>query len=191
MSNSSELSFNQRLDLLTGQQDVLLSLRNTPVQPGNGIYHRWKNPVITRDHVPLNWRYDLNPASNPYLMERIGVNSTFNAGAMLLDDRYLLAVRVEGNDRKSFFAIAESESGVDNFRFWSRPVTMPETDDPDTNVYDMRLVAHEDGWVYGLFCTERRDPAAPPGDQSAATAQCGKLKCCATAFWICSALIRV
>lgn len=172
MSKPFELDFDQRLSLLSEQQEALLSLENSPIQPGNGVFHRWENPVVTRDHVPLDWRYDLDPASNPYLMERIGVNSTFNAGAIFWEGRYLLAVRVEGVDRKSFFAIAESESGVDNFRFWPRPLTMPETDEPDTNVYDIRLTQHEDGYIYGLFCTERKDTSRAD-DTSAALAACG------------------
>lgn len=128
--------------------------------------------MLTAAHIPLHWRYDLNPATNPYLMERMGINATFNAGAIKIDDRYLLIVRAEANDRKSFFAVAESSNGVDNFRFWDRPITMPQTEDPDTNVYDMRIVKHEDGWYYGLFCTERHDPEYPH-DTSAAVAKCG------------------
>ena len=129
----------------------------------------WSRP----DTCPLHWRYDLNPATNPYMMERIGVNAAFNAGAIKWEGKYVLVVRVEGADRKSFFAVAESPNGVDNFRFWDEPVTLPETDDPDTNVYDMRLTRHEDGWIYGLFCSERKDPAAPAGDLSSAVAAAG------------------
>ena len=129
--------------------------------------------MLTGAHAPLEWRYDLNPASNPYLMERFGINAAFNAGAMKFNGKYILAVRVEGYDRKSFFAIAESPNGIDNFRFWDYPVTMPETEDPDTNVYDMRLTRHEDGWIYGLFCSERKDPKAAPGDLSSAVAAAG------------------
>jgi len=172
MTDLSKLDFKQRLSLLTGKHRSLLTTINSPSLPGNGIYERWKNPVVTREHVPLTWRYDLNPATNPWLMERIGVNSTFNAGAIFWKGRYVLVVRMEGNDRKSFFAVAESESGVDRFSFWPRPVNMPETEDPDTNVYDMRLTQHEDGLIYGLFCTERKDPSQP-GDTSAALARCG------------------
>jgi 4-O-beta-D-mannosyl-D-glucose phosphorylase len=137
------------------------------------VYQRYEYPVLTHEHAPLNWRYDLNPASNPFLMERFGINATFNAGAIKLNNKYLMVVRVEGIDRKSFFAVAESDNGIDGFRFWEYPVTMPQTSDPDTNVYDMRVVQHEDGWIYGLFCTERKDPAAKPGDESSAIAQCG------------------
>jgi 4-O-beta-D-mannosyl-D-glucose phosphorylase len=123
--------------------------------------------------VPLHWRYDLNPATNPHLIERLGVNAVFNPGAIYLNNRFYLMCRVEGADRKSFFAVAESENGVDGFTFWPQPVAMPETEVPDTNIYDMRLTAHADGWIYGLFCTERKDPNAPPGDLSSAIAQCG------------------
>lgn len=152
--------------------EELVTRRNFPLQDDNGIITRYANPVVTADMVPPTWRYDYNPATNPYFMERIGVNATFNAGAIKLGDKYALVVRVEGADRKSFFAVAESPNGIDNFRFRSRPVTMPDTDDPATNIYDMRLTAHADGWIYGLFCVERHDPSAP-GDLSAATATCG------------------
>jgi len=143
------------------------------VLPGNGIYERYERPVLTAAHTPLFWRYDLNPANNPYLMERFGINAVFNAGAIKWQGKYLVCARVEGVDRKSFFAIAESPNGVDQFRFWDFPVTLPETEEPDVNVYDMRLVQHEDGWIYGLFCTERKDPDAPASDTSSAVAQCG------------------
>ena len=165
--------FDHRLSLLQSQQQQLLDRPNQPEELGNGIFSRYAHPVLTAAHTPLAWRYDLNPATNPYLMERLGVNATLNAGAIKWQGKYVLVARVEGADRKSFFAVAESPNGVDNFRFWARPITLPETDDPDTNVYDMRLIAHADGWVYGLFCTERRDPAAPAADQSAAVARCG------------------
>ncbi|WP_428819999.1 glycoside hydrolase family 130 protein [Microbulbifer sp. MCCC 1A16149] len=157
---------------LIAQQNTLLDQKNQPAEGGNGIYQRWENPVITRHHIPVDWRYDLNESSNPFLMERLGINAAFNSGALKLGDKYLLAVRVEGVDRKSFFAIAESDNGVDGFRFWDKPVVMPETENPDTNVYDMRLTQHEDGWIYGLFCTERKD-LEQPNDISAAEAQCG------------------
>jgi 4-O-beta-D-mannosyl-D-glucose phosphorylase len=139
----------------------------------NGVFRRYRNPVLTREHAPLHWRYDLDPESNPRLIERIGVNAVMNSGAIYHEGKYLLVCRTEGIDRKSFFAIAESPNGVDNFRFRDYPLTMPETDRPDTNVYDMRLVRHEDGWIYGLFCTERKDLSAPASDTSAAEAQCG------------------
>jgi 4-O-beta-D-mannosyl-D-glucose phosphorylase len=165
--------FIKRLEQLESDYQKLLNERNEPVQQSNGVYQRYKSPVLTAQHTPLFWRYDLDEKSNPYLMERFGINAVLNAGAIKFNGKYILVARVEGKDRKSFFAIAESDNGIDNFRFWDYPVVMPETENPDTNIYDMRLVKHEDGWTYGLFCTERRDPDAKPGDQSAAIAQCG------------------
>lgn len=165
--------FNKRLEAVTAEYENLVTLKNEPVLPGNGIFERYKNPILTAAHTPVYWRYDMNTETNPYFMERFGINGTFNAGAIKWNGRYILAVRVEGNDRKSFFAIAESPNGIDNFRFWDYPVTMPETENPDTNVYDMRLTAHEDGWIYGIFCTERKDPNAPAGDLSSAVAAAG------------------
>ncbi|MBK0377719.1 glycoside hydrolase family 130 protein [Mucilaginibacter segetis] len=165
--------FKDRLTLLQDAHDKLIHTKNEVDGIGNGIYDRYKNPVLTGLHAPLNWRYDMNPETNPYLMERFGINAAFNAAAIKWNGKYILIARVEGNDRKSFFAVAESQNGVDNFKFWEHPVTMPETDEPDTNLYDMRLTAHEDGWIYGLFCTERRDPQAPQYDQSMAIAACG------------------
>ena len=166
-------NFNSRLSFLSEEHKKLITRKNERIEPGNGIFHRYRYPVLTGDHAPLFWKYDLNPETNPHLMERFGIHAAFNAGAMKYDGKYILAVRVEGNDRKSFFAIAESPNGVDNFRFWDWPVTMPETDNPDTNVYDMRLTRHEDGWIYGIFCSERKDPAAPAGDLSSAVAAAG------------------
>lgn len=166
--------FNKRLQKLQKRHEKLITRINKKDKKNyNGIYYRYKYPILTDEHTPLHWRYDLNPSTNPYLMERIGINAVFNAGAILLDDRHLLVARVEGWDRKSFFAVAESENGIDNWRFWDYPVNMPETEEPDVNVYDMRLTKHEDGWIYGLFCTERKDPNAPKGDTSAAVAACG------------------
>ncbi|PAP75999.1 glycoside hydrolase family 130 protein [Rubrivirga marina] len=163
-----------RLTALRDAHEALVERPNTPEPLGNGIYTRYRYPVLTGDHAPLEWRYDLDPSTNPFMMERLGVNAAFNAGAIRLDGRYLVVARMEGVDRKSFFAVAESPTGVDRFRFWDEPLVMPETDEPDTNVYDMRLTAHEDGWIYGLFCTERPDPEAhAQGDLSAAIAQCG------------------
>ena len=162
-----------RLKALQRAQDDLLERKNFKVDETNGIYSRYKYPVLTAAHVPLFWRYDLNKETNPHLIERYGINAVFNSGAIKLNNKFLLIARVEGVDRKSFFAIAESPNGVDNFRFWDYPVQLPQTEVPDTNVYDMRLVQHEDGWIYGLFCTERRDVKANPDDQSAAIAQCG------------------
>ena len=165
------MTFDERLAWLRSNHQALLEKKNTPIE-GNGIYCRYKNPVVTAEHAPLEWRYDLNPKTNPFLMERIGVHAAFNAGAIKWNGKYVLVVRVEGNDRKSFFAVAESPNGVDNFRFWDRPITMPEWGEPATNVYDMRLTAHEDGWIYGIFCVERKDHSAE-GDLSAATAAAG------------------
>lgn len=167
------VNFEKRYQALQKAHNELSERKNKKEALSNGIYDRYQFPVLTAQHAPLFWKYDLDPATNPYLMERFGINATFNAGAIKLADKYYLVARVEGLDRKSFFAVAESENGIDNFQFWEKPVAMPETGEPDTNVYDMRLVQHEDGWIYGLFCTERRDTAAPAGDQSAAVAQCG------------------
>ena len=165
--------FNYRLSQLEAMQELLLTKSNEMDGAGNGLYNRYKNPVLTADHVPLNWRYDFNEKDNPYLIQRFGINAVLNAGAIKWRGKYLLMARVEGYDRKSFFAIAESLNGIDNFRFWDYPVNMPETAQPDVNVYDIRLVEHEDGWVYGLFCTERRAVGVPESDQSSAVAQCG------------------
>ncbi len=166
-------NFENRLDLLTREHQALLLTKNEPIVPGNGIYVKYKNPVLTALHTPLYWRYDLNRLSNPFLMERFGINAVFNAGAIKWKGKYVVCARVEGMDRKSFFAMAESDNGIDNFRFWDFPCLIPETGVPDTNTYDMRLVVHEDGWIYGLFCTERKDPSAPMHDTSSALAQCG------------------
>jgi 4-O-beta-D-mannosyl-D-glucose phosphorylase len=165
--------FEKALHRKIAQQCKLLERRNRRRKDGNGVFDRWENPVLTAAHTPLFWRYDLDPRRNPFLQERLGINAVFNVGAIEWQEKVCLMARVEGQDRKSFFAVAESETGVDGFRFRDRPVVIPETDEPDTNVYDMRLTAHEDGWVYGIFCTERRDPQAPAGDTSAAVAQAG------------------
>ena len=165
--------FTSREQLLIDQQKALLTRKNEMTEDGNGVYNRFRYPVLTAKHTPLNWRYDFNPLTNPFLLERFGINAVLNAGAIKFNNKYIVVPRVEGADRKSFFAVAESDNGIDNFRFWEYPVLMPSTDVPDTNIYDIRLVAHEDGWIYGLFCTERKDPAAAPGDQSSAIAQCG------------------
>lgn len=165
--------FNERLSLLVKRHKELVERKNVKVEGGNGIFDRYKYPVLTAEHTPLFWRYDLDHRTNPYLMECLGINCVFNPGAIELDGKFYLIARVEGADRKSFFAVAESDNGVDNFTFWDYPITMPETDEPDINVYDMRVVKHEDGWIYGLFCTERKDPNAPRTDTSSAIAQCG------------------
>lgn len=167
------IEFKDALAALKAKHEKLLSEKNVVLGDYNGIYERYKQPILTAAHAPLHWRYDFNPETNPFLMERIGVNATLNSGAIKWNGKYLLVVRVEGNDRKSFFAIAESDNGVDNFRFWDEPVTLPETENPDTNVYDMRLTAHEDGWIYGVFCSERKDPNASAGDLSSAVAAAG------------------
>ena len=166
------MNYKQKVDNLFVAQNTLLTKKNVTTPETNGVYQRWVQPIVTNKHVPITWRYDLNQATNPLLMERIGVNATLNSGAIYLDGKYLLVVRVEGNDRKSFFAVAQSDNGVDNFTFWQRPIAMPETEVPDTNTYDMRLVKHQDGYIYGLFCTERKD-TTQPDDLSAAIAQCG------------------
>ncbi|MHB9133925.1 MAG: glycoside hydrolase family 130 protein [Armatimonadota bacterium] len=167
-------AFEQRLKSLLQREEALLSRKNAVDETwDNGLFLRYKYPVVTNEHVPVHWRFDLNRETNPYLMERMGVNAAFNAGAIEMDGKILMVVRLEGYDRKSFFAVAESDNGIDNFRFWDHPIVMPETDIPDTNVYDMRLTKHQDGWIYGLFCTERPDPDAAPGNTSSAIAQCG------------------
>ncbi|UOE47618.1 glycosidase [Mucilaginibacter sp. SMC90] len=165
--------FNQRLIQLQAEQAQLINRENEVEETGNGIFSRFKYPVLTAAHTPLEWRYDLDAKTNPHLMERFGINAVFNAGAIKFNGKYLMVARVEGADRKSFFAVAESADGINGFRFWDYPIELPQTDEPDTNVYDMRLTQHEDGWIYGLFCTERRDPEAPSHDQSMAIAACG------------------
>lgn len=161
-TTTTNTDFEQRKIEIEKEFKQLIEKKNEPQSTvGNGIFVRYNNPVLTRNHTPIEWRYDLNEATNPFLMERIGINAAFNSGAMKWNNKYLLAVRVEGVDRKSFFAIAESPNGVDNFQFWEKPCVIPQIEEPDTNVYDMRLVHHEDGWIYGIFCTERKDPKAP------------------------------
>lgn len=169
----ARFDFDKALRRKIEQHEKLVGRENRRVKDGNGVFDRWREPVLTAAHTPLFWRYDLDRRTNPFLQERLGVNGVFNVGAIEWQGRLCLVARVEGHDRKSFFAVAESANGVDGFRFWNRPLVMPETEDPDTNVYDMRLTAHEDGWIYGVFCSERRDRRAPPGDTSAAVAQAG------------------
>lgn len=167
------IDYENRLQALQEAHSKLISRVNRKEELGNGVYERYQYPVVTAQHAPLTWRYDFNRETNPCLMERFGINAALNAGAIKFNGKYVVVVRVEGIDRKSFFAVAESNNGVDNFAFWERPITMPETEDQSTNVYDMRVVQHEDGWIYGLFCAERRDAKAPESDQSSADAQCG------------------
>ena len=166
------MTFEERLEWLNSRHEALITRKNTPIE-GNGVYERYEYPVLTAAHAPLFWCYDLNKETNPYLMERFEIHAAFNSGAIKWNGKYILVARVEGADRKSFFAVAESPNGVDNFRFWDRPITMPEYGEPATNVYDMRLTAHEDGWIYGIFCVERKDPSAAPGDLSSAVAAAG------------------
>jgi 4-O-beta-D-mannosyl-D-glucose phosphorylase len=168
----SKKSFQLRLAGLKRSHAALIKRPNKPLRESNGIFERYQHPVLTADHTPLEWRYDLNFKTNPYLMTRLGINAVFNVGAMEWQGRVVLAARVEGWDRKSFFGMAESKNGVSGFQFQDYPVRMPELDAQETNYYDMRLVQHEDGWIYGLFCAERHD-ASKPGDLSAAIARCG------------------
>ncbi len=158
-------------DNLMKEHREFLQIPNKPTKHTNGIVQRYQNPVVTAAHAPLHWRYDFHAETNPLGLERIGINATFNPGAIKWNGNYVLAVRVEGNDRKSFFALAESPNGVDNFKFLDKPIELPQTEEPDTNVYDMRLTQHEDGWIYGIFCTERKDKSNP--DTSAAIANAG------------------
>ncbi len=169
-------NFTRRLAQLQENHQALINQKNEQDALGNGVFDRYKNPVITAAHVPLDWRFDFDERSNPFLMERIAVNAAFNAGAIKYNEKYVLVVRVEGADRKSFFAVAESNNGTDGFKFWDSPIVFDSLEGADTNVYDMRLTHHEDGFIYGLFCTEKKDPNAPAGDQSAAVAQCGIIR---------------
>ena len=167
-------TFSDRKAELIKQHQQFIERKNKKVKLSKGrAFDRYEFPVLSSEHIPLSWKYDFDEKSNPFLLERFGINAVLNPGAIKWKNKYLLMARVEGVDRKSFFAIAESENGVDHFKFWDRPVTMPPLNNRETNFYDVRLTAHEDGWIYGLFCTEMRDPAAPDGDQSAAIAQCG------------------
>ncbi len=166
-------TFDKKLVKLLKEQRLLLSKKNKKTNIWNGIYDRYQNSILTEDHVPINWSFDLSHKTNPNLQVRMGVNSVYNAGAIEFKGKICLAARIEGNDRKSFFAIAESKNGIDNFKFWDYPITMPETKDPDTNIYDVRLVKHEDGWIYGVFCVERKDPKTSKFDQSSAISGAG------------------
>ena len=174
MMNAKDVFLKRKKELEQEYQNLIEKTNSPKNEVSNGIFTRYSNPVVTAKHIPLDWRYDFNEKENPLLLERIGYNAAFNAGAIQFNDKYILCVRVEGNDRKSFFAIAESENGIDHFKFWEKPCVIPQIEgNPDTNAYDMRLVKHEDGWIYGIFCTERKDPNAPKSDTSSAIANAG------------------
>ena len=167
------MSYKDKIQTLCAAHEALLSRPNEPIEGGNGIYTKYQYPILTAEHTPLEWRYDFNEQDNPFLMQRIMMNAVLNAGAILFKGKYTVVARVEGADRKSFFAVAQSPNGIDNWRFWPEPVTMPDGNNaPATNVYDMRLTRHEDGWIYGIFCVERHDETKPY-DTSAATAAAG------------------
>ena len=168
-----KFTFDIELKKLLERHEALILVPNEKSEGGNGVYAKYKFPILTGDHAPIIWRYDLNYETNPNLMQRIGINATFNSGAILFNNRYLMVVRVEGWDRKSFFAVAESPNGIDKWRFWDYPITLPDTVKDETNVYDMRLTQHEDGWIYGIFCSERKDLNASAGDLSSAVAKAG------------------
>lgn len=168
--------YDNRLRILTEEYETLISRENKRIRSNNGIFERYKYPILTAAHTPLEWRYDFNPETNPFLMERFGINAVFNAGAIKYNGKYLIMVRVEGYDRKSFFAIAESPNGIDNFRFWEYPIQLPDLYPEETNVYDMRLTQHEDGWIYGIFCSESKDPDAAAGDLTSAVAVAGIIR---------------
>lgn len=168
--------YDNRLRILTEEYETLISRENKRIRSNNGIFERYKYPILTATHTPLEWRYDFNPETNPFLMERFGINAVFNAGAIKYNGKYLIMARVEGYDRKSFFAIAESPNGIDNFRFWEYPIQLPDLYPEETNVYDMRLTQHEDGWIYGIFCSESKDPDAAAGDLTSAVAVAGIIR---------------
>lgn len=157
--------------VLQAQLEALQQKRNRKSRFYNGILDRYEDPILTREHIPVIWKYDIDEETNPYFMERLGVNAVMNSGAIWLNGKYYVVARVEGNDRKSFFAVAESDTGIDGFRFWDYPVVLPDTCPEETNVYDMRLTQHEDGYIYGVFCSESKDPSDP--DLSAAVAEAG------------------
>ncbi len=166
----NRIEFEQKLNDLEANYNRLGSVNNEIIESANDIYNRYQNPVLTNKHIPLNWRYDFNFKDNPFLLERLGINAVFNSGAIKWNDKYILVPRIEGYDRKSFFAVAESPNGIDNFQFWDEPIRIPQLSVPDVNAYDMRLIAHEDGWIYGVYCSERKDPNAPESDTSSAIA---------------------
>jgi len=165
-----ETEFKEKVSNLLNAHSQTILNKNSKNSSENSLFSRYKYPVLTAKHIPISWRYDLDYKSNPNLLERLGVNAVFNSGAIKMNGKYYLVPRIEGADRKSFFAVAESSNGIDNFRFWDYPISIPQTKNPDTNVYDMRLIQHEDGWIYGVFCTERKDSESPKGDTSSAIA---------------------
>lgn len=168
----NRVEFDEKVKALFQSYHQRINQKNKKQEDGNGIYDRYIRPAITRNHVPVFWEYDLDYNSNPHLMKRLGVNTTFNAGAIKLNGKYCMVVRTEGFDVKSIFAIAESPNGIDQWKFWDHPIVMPVNENPEMNVYDIRLTQHEDGWIYGLFCAERKDESQP-NDSSAALASCG------------------
>ncbi|MBD0776899.1 glycosidase [Maribacter sp. ANRC-HE7] len=176
MTKYKNHSNNNLIQKLFDDYKKLIGRKNIPLPQPSGLFTKYKHPILTAAHAPIHWQYDLNTDTNPHALERIGINATFNAGAIKWNNKYVLAVRVEGKDRKSFFAFAESENGIDNFEFWEEPLLLPKTDNPDINVYDMRLTLHEDGYVYGIFCTERKDPNTPKSDTSSAIANAGIIR---------------
>ena len=163
--------FHKKCEEIMQRYEAVVTRKNEKTDFYNGIYDRYKHPVLTRDHIPPFWKFDMNPETNPYFMERLGVNCVFNAGAIELNDKFYLVARVEGNDRKSFFAVAESDNGIDGFRFWDYPILLDDVCPEETNVYDMRLTKHEDGYIYGVFCSESKDITV--NDLSAAVAAAG------------------
>jgi len=175
--------FDNQIKKLFRRHERLIMRRNEKCENGNGIYDRYKYPILTAEHAPIFWRYDLDYNTNPNLLQRFGINAAFNSGAILFNKRYLMVVRVEGCDRKSFFTVAESPNGIEQWRFWDYPIVLPEIDKDETNVYDMRLTQHKDGWIYGIFCSEHKDPDAPAGDLSSAVAKAGIVRTKDLVLW--------
>jgi len=175
--------FDNQVKNLFRRHERLIMRRNEKCENGNGIYDRYKYPILTAEHAPIFWRYDLDYNTNPNLLQRFGINAAFNSGAILFNKRYLMVVRVEGCDRKSFFTVAETPNGIEQWRFWDYPIVLPEIDKDETNVYDMRLTQHKDGWIYGIFCSEHKDPDAPAGDLSSAVAKAGIVRTKDLVLW--------